>query len=432
MSPLAEVYLWGSRIGAVNLPDDAQYASFQYDEDFLSSGIEVSPIQMPLADRVYSFPNLKFDTFQGLPGMLADSLPDSYGNAIIDAWLEAIGRTSGEFNAVERLCYTGNRGMGALEFRPAKGPDNSLSEKINVGQLVQLASRILAHREDFSVSLEKDGKTEALEQILMVGTSAGGARAKAVVAWNQETGELRSGQVDAGEGFEYWLLKFDGVETGSSSMQNPRGYGLIEYAYYKMATAAGITMSECRIFKEQNRKHFITKRYDRDEFGGKIHKLSFGSMAHLDYNMVGVHSYEQAFNVIRDLELSVETREQFFRRMVFNIVARNQDDHVKNIEFLMERGGNWSLAPAFDVTYSYNPQGNYAYTHQMTMNRKGDNFTVDDFKQCGKKALLKRGRAESIVKETIEVVKKWNDFAEDAGVSDLWSKEIKKYLRLKF
>ncbi|MEA2012622.1 MAG: HipA domain-containing protein, partial [Verrucomicrobiota bacterium] len=294
------------------------------------------------------------------------------------------------------------------------------------------ATKILSHRENFRVSLHGEEKTKSLEKILMVGTSAGGARAKAIVAWNDNTGEMRSGQVDAGEGFGYWLLKFDGVETGSVQMQNPKGYGLIEYAYYKMATAAGIKMSESRLFQEGERRHFITKRYDRDENGGKIHKLSLGSMAHLDYRMPGVHSYEQCFNTIRDLELLGKNREQMFRRMVFNIVARNQDDHVKNIEFLMDRKGVWSLAPAFDMTYSYNPNGSYAHSHQMSMNMKRDNFTLEDFNECGKKALLKRGKAEKILKETIEVVQKWKIFAEEAGVPKERRKKIESTFRLQF
>lgn len=432
MSTFAEVFLWGSRLGVVHLPDEARHAFFEYDPDFLSSGIEVSPIQMKLSNQVYNFPALNFDTFQGLPGLLADSLPDDYGNAIIDAWLDDTGRTPESFNAVHRLCCIGKRGMGALEFQPSEGPIYNDSETIEIDELLDLASRILAHRENLKVSLQGKDKQKDLEKIMMVGTSAGGARAKAIVAWNEKTGEMRSGQVDAGEGYTYWLLKFDGVETGSTQIQNPRGYGLIEYAYYKMATAAGITMSECRLYSEGGRSHFITKRFDRDDNGEKIHKLSLGSMAHFDYRMPGVHSYEQCFNTIKDLELSGSAREQMFRRMVFNIVARNQDDHVKNIEFLMNKEGTWSLAPAFDVTYSYNPAGDYAFAHQMGMNMKRDHFTLEDFKQCGKKALLKRGRAEMIVKETVDVVRKWNVFADEAGIPRQRRETIKNTFRLKF
>src|SRR6267378_1897221 len=395
---VAEVQLWGRTIGAVSLEDGGSIAAFQYDPAFAQSGIEVSPIAMPLSNRVYVFPELPQRTFHGLPGLLADSLPDRFGNALIDAWLATQGRTSKGFNAVERLCYTGARGMGALEFAPSIGPKPRSAKKIEIDALVKLASEVLTHRKNLKTTFASESRKNALNDILRVGTSAGGARAKAVIAWNRETHEVRSGQIAAGKGFDYWLLKFDGV-TGNrdKELEDPKGYGAIEYAYYLMAKAAGVTMSECRLLEEGGRRHFMTRRFDRLAGGEKLHMQSLCALAHFDFNQAGAYSYEQALLTIRQLNLPTEAGEEQFRRMTFNIIARNQDDHVKNIAFLMDKAGHWSLAPAFDVTYSYNPTGDWTATHQMTMNGKRDGFTLADFRACAKSAVMKRGRAESII-----------------------------------
>ncbi len=425
MNTLAEVRLWGKTIGAVSLPDGQDVASFEYDAAFAQSGIQVAPIMMPLSRRVYSFPQLARPTFHGLPGLLADSLPDRFGNALIDAWLASQGRHPGSFNAVERLCYTGERGMGALEFVPVLGPRAKQATRIEVGKLVELASEVLTHRNNLRATFAADGKQDALKDILRVGTSAGGARAKAVIAWNPKTNEVRSGQVKAGKGFEYWLLKFDGVSGNrDKELEDPKGYGLIEYAYYLMARDCGIDMSECRLFQEHGRSHFMTRRFDRLAGGEKLHMQSLCAMAHFDYNMAGAYSYEQALLVMRQLKLPMQAIEQQYRRMVFNIVARNQDDHVKNIAFLMDKSGAWSLAPAFDVTYSFNPSGTWTASHQMTMNGKRDHFTMDDFNACAKTASMKRGRAGKIVAEVQATVSKWGAFAEQAGVPDSVRRKI--------
>jgi len=428
---LAEVQLWGRTIGAVSLEEGGSYAAFQYDPAFAQSGIEISPITMPLGGRVYVFPDLPQQTFHGLPGLLADSLPDRFGNALIDAWLATQGRTPDNFNAVERLCYIGARGMGALEFAPAIGPKPQPAKKIEIDALVKLASAVLSHRKNLKTTFASAGRKNALNDILRVGTSAGGARAKAVIAWNRETNEVRSGQITAGQGFDYWLLKFDGV-TGNKDkeLEDPKGYGAIEYAYYLMAKAAGITMSECRLLEESGRRHFMARRFDRLEGGEKLHMQSLCALAHFDFNHAGAYAYEQAFLVIRQLELPMEAVEEQFRRMVFNIIARNQDDHVKNIAFLMDKAGRWSLAPAFDVIYSYNPAGDWTARHQMTMSGKRDGFTLADFRTCAKNALMKRGRAEAIVEEVCAAVAKWPDFAEQARVMDDWRKQIQHNLRL--
>ncbi len=428
---VAEVKLWGRTIGAVALDEGQEVAAFQYDRDFARSGIQLSPLVMPLNDRVYEFPSLARRTFHGLPGLLADSLPDKFGNALIDAWLATQGRTPESFNGVERLCYIGSRGMGALEFVPASGPKARMVSEIEIGALVRLASEVLTHRSNLRGHFNEEGKDEALRDILRVGTSAGGARAKAVVAWNRETNEVRSGQVAADKGFEYWLLKFDGVAGNKDKeLNDPKGYGTVEYAYYLMAKAAGIDMSECRLFEENGRRHFMTKRFDRVSGGEKLHMQSLGGLAHFDFNQAGGYSYEQALLTIHQLELPMGTGEEQFRRMAFNIVGRNQDDHVKNIAFLMNKQGQWSLSPAFDVTYSYNPSGDWTSSHQMTMNGKRRDFTRTDFEACGKSARMKRGRAATILDEVISAAERWPEFAAEARLAESWMEDIRKNLRL--
>ena len=413
---VAEARMWGTTIGAVTWDDERGYAAFEYAPAFLPSGRQVAPLTMPLAAGIYSFPALARETFHGLPGLLADSLPDRFGHALIDAWLAGQGRAPGDFNPVERLCYVGERGMGALEFVPATGPDHRQSA-VEVAALVELASEILTNRRNLAGSFTAPRRQQALQGILRVGTSAGGARAKAVIAWNPATGEVRSGQVSAGDRFSSWLLKFDGVAGNRDrELEDPRGYGLIEYAYHLMARAAGITMAECRILCEGGRDHFMTRRFDRTEAGDKIHLLSLGAMAHFDFNQAGAHSYEQALRVIEQLDIGKEAVEEQFRRMAFNVVARNQDDHVKNIAFLMDRSGRWSLAPAFDVTYSYNPSGPWTAVHQMSLNGKRDGFAADDFVACARNAAMKRGRASDILGQVGEAVRRWPEFAGQAGV----------------
>ncbi len=414
---VAEVKLWGRTIGAVSWDQDRGFANFEYEPAFLDSGRQIAPLTMPLSDQIYSFPALARETFFGLPGLLADTLPDRFGNALINAWLARQGRSPADFNSVERLCYAGSRGMGALEFAPATGPRFNKSKRVDVEALVRLASDILTNRSAFEGSFAEPGREESLRDILRVGTSAGGARAKAIIAWNPGTNEVRSGQVDAGEGFSYWLLKFDGVSGNKDrELEDPQGYGLIEFAYHKMAVEAGITMSECRVLSENDRNHFMTRRFDRTNDGRKIHMQSLCAMAHFDFNQAGAYSYEQALRVIQQLGLPKSSIEEQFRRMAFNIVARNQDDHVKNIAFLMDRSGIWSLSPAFDVTYSYNPSGLWTGTHQMSLNGKRDGFDIHDFNACAAGAAMKRGRASDILQQVCHAVSRWNCIAEESGV----------------
>ncbi len=428
---VAEVRMWGRQIGAVAVDGPGGVASFEYTEAFRRSGIEVAPLMMPLAPKVYQFPALAERSFHGLPGMLADALPDKFGNAVVDAWLASQGRLPREIDTVERLCYTGRRGMGALEFEPAQGPQADEAVPVEVAALVRLASQVLTDRERFSTNWRDGKEAAALRQILQVSASAGGARAKALIAWNPGTDEIRSGQIIAPEGFEYWLLKFDGVSNNrDKELADPQGYGAIEYAYSMMARAAGIRMADCRLLQENGRRHFMTRRFDRTPTGNRLHMQSLGALGHFDFNDAGAHSYEQAVMVIRRLGLSMDDIEEQFRRMAFNIVARNQDDHVKNIAFLMNRNGQWSLSPAFDMSYSYNPSGTWTSTHQMSMNRKRDGFTRADFRACGETASMKRGRADAILDEVVAAVERWPEFATEACVDQSQADQIASTHRL--
>jgi len=422
MSTVAKVRLWGTIIGYVSLEDGSGVARFEYDEGFVRSGIEVAPLMMPLGSRVYSFASLPTQSFHGLPGMLADSLPDKFGNAVIRAWLARQGRAETGLNAVERLCYTGSRGMGALEYEPALMPDASAEEVVNMRALVELADDILGRRAGFSVN-EKD---HAMAQIVKVGTSAGGARAKAVVAWNPDTGEIRSGQVDVGMGFEHWLAKFDGLSNnGDKEDADVLGYTRIEYAYYLMARAAGVEMSECRLFEDGGLSHFMTRRFDRvGQNGGKLHMQSLAALAHFDFNDPESYSYEQAAQVMRRLGLGQDEVAQLFRRMVFNVMARNHDDHVKNISFLMDKRGDWRLAPAYDVTYAFNPEGRWTSMHQMSVNGKRVGFTVDDLLAAARHMNIKAAHARAVVADVADALAGWLGFADSAKLDERAARAI--------
>ncbi|HEY4075539.1 MAG TPA: type II toxin-antitoxin system HipA family toxin [Rhizomicrobium sp.] len=428
---IAAVHLWGRVIGAVALEKGQPAASFQYDAQFARSGIQVAPLMMPLREEPYSFSALSYETFRGLPGLLADSLPDKFGNALIDVWLAQQQRQPGGFDAVERLLYTGSRGMGALEFAPAHGPKSIKSEPINLDALVELASAVLRDRDKMEGSLKDPHRANSLREILRVGTSAGGARAKAVIAWNPRTQEVRSGQIDAGDGFEYWLLKFDGVDNNKDKdLADPQGFGAIEYAYYLMARAAGITMSESRLLEENGRRHFMTRRFERTAAGEKIHMQSLAALMHYDYNIPGANSYEQAIMAMLQLRLPMTQIEEQYRRAIFNVLARNQDDHVKNIAFLMNKAGNWSLSPAFDVAYAYNPDGPWTSQHQMSLNGKRDDFVDEDFFAFAKMAGLKRGRDKVILEEVRDAVNRWHVFADAAGIAERFRKQIASLHRI--
>ncbi len=421
MVDLATVRLWGQRVGAVRWDAVRTRATFAFDPAFAKSGLEVAPLIMPLPVRgngpVYSFSLLNPETYHGLPGLLADSLPDRFGNQLINAWLATQGRSPDDFSPVERLCYIGNRGMGALEFEPSVGNSPATSQELEVAGLVSLAQQVLDQREAFQVNL-RDEATEGLAALLAVGTSAGGARPKAIIAFNEETGVVRSGQVTAPPGFGYWLLKLDGVRD--QTLADPQDFGRVEYAYYLMATASGIEMSECRLYEEGPRAHFMTRRFDRTATGGKLHAQTLCALAHYDYSAPS--TYEQAFQVMRRLRLPYTAAEQFFRRMAFNIIARNQDDHTKNVSFLMSQAGKWELAPAYDVAYAYEPGHRWTNQHQMAANGKRSDFTRADLRAVGRE--MNVAKADDVVDDVLAQVARWPEFATAAGVQPARIKAI--------
>ena len=423
---VATVRLWDQDIGAVAWNNDRGVGEFEYEPSFLRQNLDIAPLTMPPRAGVFSFPTLNRDTFHRLPGLLADALPDRFGNRIIDAWLARQGRSPGDFTPVERLCYMGIRGMGALEFKPAIGPRAEKAVPIEISALTQLVANIFRHRTQWVVSL-KGSRAAALNTIIRVGTSAGGNRAKAVIAWNPKTREVRSGQTTTPPGFEPWILKFDGV--ADSALGDPQGFGRVEYAYHKMARAAGITMSPCQLLEEDGRAHFMTRRFDRDDQGGKLHMQSLCALAHYDFNAVGEYGYEQTLSVIQQMNLGYPALREMYRRMLFNVLARNQDDHTRNIAFLMDRRGTWSLAPAFDVVWAHNPQGTWTNRHQMTVNGKRDDFARTDLLAMAKQFGIKE--AAGILDGVADAMTRWPSFAKACGVNADLIKKIGKTHRTK-
>lgn len=419
----AGVFLWGTKIGTVVQEDSAQAAVFTYEKDFLRSGIEVSPLRMPLSEQNYSFPGLPRESFRGLPGMLADSLPDRYGTKLLERAFAERGRDAEGILAVERLCYTGARGMGALEYRPETDLVTATDERLDLDVLVKAASEVLSEREHLQTS------DKNLRQLISVGTSAGGARAKAVIAWNRETGDVRSGQIAARPGYEHWLVKFDGVSGNRDHGDKDDGeeFTRIEYAYHRMAVAAGIDMSECMLIRQGGLFHFATKRFDRiGDFGEKLHMQTLGALAHYDFNDPGTNSYEQAAQVIYRLGMGKREVEQLFRRMVFNVMACNQDDHVKNISFLMNRRGIWSLAPAYDITFACDPGNRWLRRHQMSVNGKLEAISFEDLLGAGRNMSIQPIRSKRIVREVAEALTEWPRCAEEAQVTEKTMTEIGK------
>lgn len=415
MNHTATVKLWGTVIGYLHLEEGKKTAAFEYDRAFVRMGIQIAPIMMPLSNRVYVFPELAATSFKGVPGLIADSLPDKFGNAVIDQWLATQGRTPDAFNVIERLCYTGKRGMGALEYEPAMHAHIESEDQISIAKLVEFSSAILLEKETQLLAAEDDVN---YHQLLRLGTSAGGARAKAVISFNSETGDIRSGQIDLDESYEHWLMKFDGVsKNGDHNLEDVPEYTLIEYAYYKMALSAGIHMSECRLYEEGGRKHFMTKRFDRVA-GKKRHMQSLGAITHIDYDEPGLCSYEMAALMARRMGLPNADIEQLYRRMVFNVLAVNQDDHVKNISFLMDRKGVWSLSPAYDVTFASDLNNKWLQAHQMTINGKRSNLTLEDIIACGQTMDLKPSKCKKIIEDVKTSVEAWASIARGVGIRE--------------
>lgn len=410
MVDVAKVAMYGENIGTFRWDHTYDVARFEYDMQFAGRGIEPSPLMMPVQQgRIYSFVNLNRAVFNGLPGMLADSLPDTYGRALFEKWLILTGRTSG--NPIETLCFLGKRCMGALEFEPAAESDINPDMKIEIDSLVDVAREALLNKKEFGVNLSSDRKA-AIAEILRLGTSAGGQRAKAIIAYNKETGEVRSGQIDAPQGFDYYLIKLDGV-SAEAGFKETENFGRLEYSFSQLAKECGIVMTDCSLIEENGRAHFLTKRFDRAN-GEKIHMHTLCGIAHYDFHLHRAYSYEQAFNVMRRLRLPYSQAEEMFLRMVFNVVIRNQDDHTKNISFLMDKKGKWSLSPAYDIGFAYNPNGSWTNTHQMSINGKFDDITRQDLLACAVSNNIKN--AAEVIDKVCEVVSKWPEIAKNCGV----------------
>lgn len=410
MVDAARVKMFGLPVGTFRWDERYGVARFEYDQSFIGKGIEPSPLMMPVREgRVYSFAGLNRETYMGLPGMLADSLPDTYGRALFDRWLALTGRTSS--NPIETLCFLGKRCMGALEFEPAIDITYDQNQRFEIDALVNVARGALNEKASFGVNLTDDAKT-AIAEILRLGTSAGGQRAKAIIAYNKTTGEVRSGQLDAPEGFDYYLIKLDGV-SAKAGFKETENYGRLEYSFYKLAKACGIEMTECSLIEENGRAHFLTKRFDRDN-GEKVHMQTLCGIAHYDFRLLRGYSYEQAFNVMRALRLPYSAAQEMFRRMVFNVAVRNQDDHTKNISFLMGMDGRWRLSPAYDMGYAYNPKGGWTAMHQMSLNGKFDNITKTDLISFAKANNIKN--ALELINEVLDSVASWPELAKECGV----------------
>jgi serine/threonine-protein kinase HipA len=428
---VAEIKIWGQLVGAVAWDDRTGYAVFEYDPKFRQFGWDLSPLKMPVSDgrNQFSFPELRkhrnseYDTFRGLPGLLADALPDNYGNQLINLWLAQQGRPQDSMNPVEMLCFIGTRGIGALEFEPAVLKESKRTFSIEMDSLVATAQKMLHHREAFTTNLNKDEERAVLE-ILKVGTSAGGARPKAVIAWNEKTGEVKSGQTKAPRGFEHWLIKLDGVSD--AQLGSSHGYGRVEMAYYNMAKTCGIEMMPSRLLEEKGRAHFMTKRFDREDNEVKHHVQTFCALKHFDYNLVNSFSYEQLFQCMRELKLTYADAEQMFRRMVFNVIARNCDDHTKNFSFLLKQGGKWELSPAYDLCHAYRPDSEWVSQHALSINGKRKEITKADLLVVGESIRCKK--ASEIVDEINDTVNQWKKFADEVHVKPALRDEIARTL----
>ena len=425
MVDIAKVRLYGMDMGTFRWNERYGLAQFEYTDNFVDKDMEPAPLMMPVrSGRVYSFGDIGKETFKGLPGMLADALPDTYGRALFERWLALTGRQSG--NALETLCFLGKRCMGALEFEPAMDMPYHATTKFEIKNLVEAASEALTEKENFGANLNADKKA-AIAEIVRLGTSAGGQRAKAIIAYNKQTGEVRSGQIEAPAGFDYYLIKLDGV-TAAAGFRETQNYGRLEYSFAKLVKACGIDMAECSLIEENGRAHFLTKRFDRVN-GEKLHMQTLCAIAHYDYRMLRAYSYEQAFNVMRNLRLPYSQAQEMFRRLVFNVVVRNQDDHTKNISFLMDKTGKWSLSPAYDMGFAYNPAGGWTAQHQMSVNGKFDDITRNDLLEFAKKNNIKE--ASEIIDQIREAAAQWKYIAAECGVPADTIKLIQSEFRLK-
>ena len=423
MIDVARVNMFDHLVGTFRWDQRYEVVRFEYDHSFVGLGLEPSPLMMPVREgRIYSFAGLNRDTFMGLPGMLADALPDSYGRALFDQWLSLTGHTSS--NPVETLCFLGKRCMGALEFEPAIEMGYNSQQLFEINSLVEVARDALTQKAAFGVNLNVEKKA-AIAEILRLGTSAGGQRAKAIIAYNKATGEVRSGQVEAPAGFDYYLIKLDGV-SAEAGFRETENYGRLEYSFYQLAKDCGIEMSECMLIEENGRAHFLAKRFDRNN-GRKVHMQTLCALAHYDFRLLRGYRYEQAFGVMRALRLPYSSVTELFRRMVFNVVVRNQDDHTKNISFLMGEDGQWRLSPAYDMGYAFNPQGGWTSMHQMSVNGKFDKISRADLLACAAANDIKE--ADDIIDQICDAASSWPRIAKDCGVPLSMTEDIVKNMQ---
>ena len=430
------VHYQNNHVGAVSFDTDSGVGAFEYHPNFIQQGIELSPLKMPLAAKIYSFPQLNFETFRGLPGLVADSLPDDFGNAVLNAWVASQGKRPEDISPLQRLQYTGKRGMGALEYSPAtKLKSLNASQAVEIESLVSIAQEILDSRKSFTVALKKNKQAdrEAMLSLLSVGMSAGGARPKAVLAFNEDFTQARSGQTNIPNNFTHYLMKFDGVNEHTKDKEtfgDPQGYGAMEYVYHRLATSCGIDMMPCRLLEEGERRHFLTQRFDR-QGNTKIHIQTLNGLAHVDYKMPGSYSYAELFNTARQLRLSAKDAEQLLKRLAFNVIARNHDDHSKNFAFIL-KDKQWHLAPAYDLAYSYKPGSKWVNSHWLSLNGKREDFNRDDFYSLEKiSPLFSRNKINHTLDETIANVSQWRSLAKTHQVPSTLIKEIDSNLRLK-
>ncbi len=428
---LAEVKIWGELVGVVAWDEKSGLAAFEYDTKFKKLNWDLSPLKMPVnsSKNIFQFRELRknlndeFDTFKGLPGLLADALPDKYGNQLINMWLAQSGRKQDSMNPVEMLCFIGSRGMGALEFEPATFKENQKTFSVEIDSLVDISQKILSDKKSFRSNLLKDDE-KAIMEILKIGTSAGGARPKALIAYNEKTGDVKSGQTKAPIGFEHWLIKLDSVSEVQLGVSN--GYGRVEMAYYNMAVDCGIYMMPSRLLEENGRAHFMTKRFDREGGDIKHHIQTFCALKHFDFNLVNSFSYEQLFQTMRQLKLNYQDAEQMFRRMVFNVIARNCDDHTKNFSFRLKKEGKWELAPAYDICHAYRPGSEWVSQHSLSINNKRKDFTKEDLMIIGKS--INHKKASYTIEEIIDTVKQWKKYANAVQVNPKLRDAISKTL----
>lgn len=417
---VVEVFIWNEKVGAIALDPSLGFYVFAYRKNFGKSGIELSPLHMPLnqTETPFAFTRLPEKTYQRLPALFADALPDDFGNALIDSYMAQKGISKDQITPLDRLAYMGKRAMGALEFKPVRGPELKTATSLELDRLVTEARRVLQGKFN-----DEQETNLTLKNLIAVGTSAGGARAKAVIGWNPKTKEVRSGQIDLPEDFEHWLLKFDGVgedqELGSS-----QNYGRIEYAYALMAKKAGIEMSLCELLTENGRAHFMTKRFDREKGNIKHHIQTLCGMDHVDYKKKETNAYEQLLMAIRKLGMGHEAEVEAFRRMVFNVLTCNCDDHSKNFSFILKQGGAWDLAPAYDLTFAHNPKGEWTHQHLMSVNGKFKDITKKDFLSVADRFGV--GEAKFVIDEVSAALELWPKFAKEAGLSSKAIKNIQK------